>query len=292
MSSDVLADLSARIREHPAYAAAARRYVAEYAEWRHRLGVLNKVVANLARLRVLENLIYLHFLAEDQTASQGATFERLAELSGATDDIGARAVRTLLRLAQTAGLVVTGRNPADGRQRVYLPTDAMLQHSRAFTTISIRPLDAVFPDLKICARLEADPAYHRVVVMGLARVYFEIGLKRVPHPQGFGEMMRLEGAAPIFCVVIDCFRSGRDIPVASEFSRRFFVSQSQARAVLKAAEAAGLITTAARGHLIDAEPLARAYSEAHIRFLAFSALHTFGVAGCSSGKAGALIYTF
>jgi hypothetical protein len=62
-SSDALAHLWVRIREHPAYAAAAWRYAVEYAGWRDRLGVLNQAIANLARMRVLENLVYLHFLA-------------------------------------------------------------------------------------------------------------------------------------------------------------------------------------------------------------------------------------
>ena len=274
--------MSAKIRENPAYAAAAWRYVVEYAEWRDQLGPLNKVVANLARMRVLENLVYLHFLSPGREGRQGATFERLAELSGAVDDVGARAVRTLLRLAQSAGLVVSGRNPADGRQRLYRPTDALIHHSRAFTIIYVRPLDAVFPELNICKRLETEPDRHRDVVMGLARVYREIGMKGASQTQGFGDVMRLEGAAAIFCVVIDCFNKGRNIPSAPEISRRFFISQSQVRAVLKAAEAAGFIETGPRGRLIDAQPLARACSEAHIRFLAFSALHTFGLADAIS----------
>ena len=45
--------MSARILEHPAYATAVWRYAVEYAEWRDRLGLLNKVIANLVRMRVL-----------------------------------------------------------------------------------------------------------------------------------------------------------------------------------------------------------------------------------------------
>ena len=276
MDTEAFVKMLARIRRDPAYAPASSRFIAEYVQWRDDLGMLNKVIANVARLRTLQNLLYLHLMPPGPEGRQGATFERLAQISGAVDDVGARAVRTLLRLAQTAGLIATERNPADGRQRVYVPTEALFAQARAYTLLLVRPLDPIFPHLRVVERLEADPEFYRAVFMGYAGAYFDSDVGRRPlSPDGYRAVLRLEGAATIFCVVIDCFHNGRHIPAAREFSRRFLISQSQVRAVLKAAEAAGLIKTAPHGRLIDAEPLAQALGEAHLRFLTFVALKIF-----------------
>jgi len=277
MPREALAELSELIRSHPAFLRASRRYASEYVQWRERLGILNRVIANAARLRILENLIYLHAVRFDGQRRSGASFERIAELSGFTDDIGTRAVRTMLRLAQIGGLVVTARDPDDGRLRVYQPTEALLEHAREYVVIILRPLDAIFPHLHVRERLESEPGYYFEVISAMGRIYLEMGLKSPRTPDPFRDLMRLEGAAPILITVIDCHFNGRDIPAAPELSRRFLVSQSQARAVLKAAAAQGLIRTGPRGRLLDAEPLARMQFGAFARFLAFAARHGFGI---------------
>ena len=276
MWRESVTELADRIVAHPAFSEAAQSYICEYIDWRMSLGTLNKVIANAGRLRVLENLCLLHFLSLE-AGGQGTSFERLVEMSGVTDEIGARAVRTLLRLAQIAGLVVTGRGADDGRLRVYRPTDALLAHANDQIVLHLKPLDVFFPDLGLAARLEDPQRFFHSVAMGFGRVYLEQSLRRPGMDLAYRDLMRLDGAMPIFCVVIDCHRRGRDLPAAAELSRRFLVSQSQVRALLKRAESEGLLRLGPRGRILEATKLVDAMFAAYARFLAFTAFHVFEV---------------
>ena len=51
MSPEGLAALAAAIRGRPEFLLASRRYLAEFIAWRAGIGVINKVVSNLARER-------------------------------------------------------------------------------------------------------------------------------------------------------------------------------------------------------------------------------------------------
>src|SRR3954470_9238460 len=114
MGREEILNLAQRIRAHPRFAESTARSIQDYLSWRIRLGVLNKLIANLARERILELLLFLHFSREGK-GDYGATFERLASSSESRDRIGSRAVRTALRLAQIAGHVVQTRSFEDGR---------------------------------------------------------------------------------------------------------------------------------------------------------------------------------
>jgi len=277
MPRNGLTALTEMIRTHPEFPGAARRYLVDYVDWRERLGMLNRVIANAARQRILENLLTLHFSRSESGGGPGVSFERLVEVSGATDDVGARAVRTALRLAQIGGLVVNGRDAADGRLRVYQPTDALIGHGRELSIFTLRPLDIIFPHLRICEKLAADPAFYGVTAARVGRVVLQPGLRRPGIVSPLRDLMRQEGAIAIYNVVADCYSRGRDAPAAPELSRRFFVSQSQARAVLRSAEAQGLFRIGPRGRLLDAEPLTQGIMDGYARFLAFYALHIFGI---------------
>jgi hypothetical protein len=85
--------------------------------------------------------------------------------------------------------------------------------------------------------------------------------------------MRLEGARPILATVIDCYWRKIDLPPSTDIAKRFYVSPSQARAVLKYAQGQGFIRLAERGRLLDAQVLADAYLSSLRRFLAFVGAH-------------------
>ncbi len=283
MLRDASADMADMILVHPDFAPAMRRYAVEYTRWRESLGLLNKVVANAARLRILENIVYLHTVDFDSEGQPGPSFERISQLSSSTDDIGARAVRTLLRLAQISGLVLSRRDVEDGRLSVYQPTDVLMSYAKDYALVTLRPLDYMFPQLKISEQMETDPTYFSYVTLAFGRVYLKMGLRTPRTSDPFRDLMRLEGALPILLTVLDGYFQGHDIPIAPEFTRRFHVSQSQVRAVLKIAESLGLIRTASRGRLIDAAPLETALFAAYARFLAFAAQTGFGVEAPSIG---------
>ena len=272
MAREDLKQLANRIRAHPRFLTAATRGAEDFIAWRARLGVLNKVIATLSRERILEHLLYLHY-ARDPTVDHGATFERLAALSQLQDDIGARAVRTTLRLAQIAGHVILTRSLKDGRLRIYEPAEPLLAQAGEFYSHTLAVLEELAPEFRVHARLRGEPGFLPAMIGRIGRAYLACDFRAGSETDGYSNALRLEGARPILATVAVCHLSQRDPPSALELARRFHVSPSQSRAVLKTVEAHGLVRLAERGRLLDAEPLAQAYLRELCRLLAFLALN-------------------
>ncbi len=266
------------IRSHPRLVDAVRRFTAEYLQWRANLGVLNKVLSNLGRERLLEHACYLHFTRGELGNAHGATFERLAGLSASRDQIGARATRTALRLAQIAGLLLQTRSPEDARLRIFEPSEALLTLAREVYALTFGVFDDLAPGLDLNARLSEDPDFHLDILAHLGRAFLRAKFQPQEEPDVFNALLRLEGGRAILTTAIERHWRGEDLPTSQEMARQFYVSPSQIRAVLKYAEALGLLRTAARGRLLDAGPLAEAYLDALSRFLAVFAEHAFGFA--------------
>lgn len=270
-------ELAAAIRSHPHFVDAVRRFTRDYLQWRARLGVVNKVLSNLGRERLLEHVAYLHFSRGEPGNAFGATFERLATLSATRDEIGARATRTALRLAQIAGLLLLTRSPEDARLRIYEPSETLLAMAREVYALTFRIFDDLAPGLALCARMREDPAFLAQVLAQLGRAFLKADFDPEGNPDVYNSLLRLEGGRMILSTAIERHWRGEDLPTAQEIARQFYISPSQIRAVLKQAESLNLIRTAARGRLLDAEPLAQAYFESVSRFLAVLAEHAFAL---------------
>lgn len=266
-----LKQLAAAMRSHPRFRDASHRFMYNFVDWRGRLGLLNKVTSNLARERIFEHLLYLHFARAGEGGDKGATFARLAALSVSRDQIGARAVRTALRLGQIAGLVTLSRSLSDGRLRIYKPSEALLAQSREYFSIAFRIVDDLTPGLRISARFFEEPNLLLSIFAKMGQVYLENEIQPNLAPDALTKLLRLDGGRAVLATVIDCHWRGRDLPASQDIARRFYVSPSQTRAILKQAEAQGLIAMAGRGRIADAELLADAYLDALCRFLAFVA---------------------
>jgi hypothetical protein len=273
MAREELKELARDIRVHPRFPEAAARATEEFIAWRIRLGVLNKVISNLARERILEHLLYLHFARSPAAGEHGATFERLADLSASRDRIGARAVRTTLRLAQIAGHVVLTRSHEDGRLRIYEPAEALLAQVGEYYLIMLGLLEDLAPEFRVRSRIRSEPGLLHDVIARIGRAYLAFDFRPSAEADPYSEVLRLEGARPILATVVDCRLNRRDAPSAPELARRFYVSPSQTRAVLKIVETHGLVEMGPRGRLIDAERLTECYLGALCRSLAFFARH-------------------
>lgn len=266
-------ELAEAIRSHPRFVDAAGRFTADYLQWRVRLGVLNKVLSNLGRERLLEHVCYLHFTRGEPGNVHGATFERLAELSAARDQIGARAMRTALRLAQIAGLLLLARSRKDARLRIFEPTQALLAMVRELYGLLLRALDDLAPGLGLHTAVSDDPDFLAQNLARLGRAFLDAEFGSREKPDVFNNLLRLDGGRAILTTAIKRHWRGEDLPTSQEIARQFYVSPSQIRLVLKHAESLGLIRTAARGRLLDAGPLREAYLDSLSRLLAVLAEH-------------------
>ncbi len=264
-----LKELAAAMRSHPRLREASRRFFHDFVGWRERLGLLNKITCNLARERIFEHLLYLHFARAGEGGDKGATFARLAALSASRDQIGGRAVRTALRLAEIAGLVSQTRSPSDGRLRIYRPSEAMLAQTREYFSIAFRVVDALKPSLRVSERLYEEPNLMISIFVKIGQAYLEDEVQPNPAPDALTSLLQLDGGRAVLATVIDCHWRGRDLPASQDIAKRFYVSPSQTRAILRYAEVQGLIAMAGRGRIADAEPLTSAYLDALCRFLAF-----------------------
>ena len=268
MRGDGPRELAQAIRSHADFVEAACGFTGDYLQWRGRLGVLNKVLSNLGRERLLEHTSYLRFSRGEPGNPHGATFERLAALSMARDDIGARAARTALRLAQTAGLLAPMRSLSDARLRIFEPTDALLAMTREVYVMAFGIFDHLAPGLGVSVAMRDRPEFLLEVLGRLGRSFLKARIRPHERVDVYNALLRLDGGRAVLTIAVDCHWRGEDLPTSQEIARQFYVSPSQIRAVIKHAEALGLMRTAKRGRLLDAARLAETHLDAMSRFLA------------------------
>jgi hypothetical protein len=211
--------------------------------------------------------------ADDQP--DGATFERLVAISESREGVGARAVRTALRLLQISGLIVSTRSRSDGRLRIYQPTQALLAQSRDYYSIVFGMFDALAPGANVSSRLKEDPHYLMEIFARAGEVFLAEDFILYPGPDALSEVLRLDGASAILALVVDCRWSGRQMPTPSQLAPLYQVSGSQARVILKAAADKTLIVLGPRGALLDASALADGYLLRYSQYLAFFARYGF-----------------
>ena len=277
MWREELKELAETIRSHPQFPLANRRFATDFVAWRGGLGVLNKVLSNLAREHIFEHALYLHFARDPGDLDDGATFERLAALSESRDEIGARAVRTGLHLAQIAGLFILRRSRSDARQRIYEPTEPLIAMTREYSALAFQVLDDIAPNLNLSARIRHEHSLTPALLARMGEIYLNSEFRRHRDSDRLTNLMRLDGGRAVLAAVVDCHWRQIPLPTAQEFARLFYVSPSQIRAILKSAELHGLVRGASRGLIIDAEPLANAYLDAQARYLAFSMRYGLGL---------------
>lgn len=282
-----LKELVETIRNHPQFLHANLRFVADFIAWREKLGIINKVTSNLARERIIEHVLYLHYANAAGESDAGATFERLASLSAATDEIGARAVRTGLRLAQISGLIVQTRSRADARLRIYEPAEPLLALTGAYSALALKIIDDMWPSLGLSVRVRDEVGLIPSMLARMSENYLRGVFRRHQPADPLAILLRLEGARPILACVIDCHRRQVPLPTAQEFARLFYVSPSQSRVILRTAEAHGLIRVAARGVILDAAPLVESFLDTQTRYLAFALRFGFGLDAASLARIGA-----
>jgi hypothetical protein len=266
-----LQELAAAIRAHPRFPEAARRSVSELVAWRSQLGITNRVISNLGRESIIEHLLILSFTRRLDDQSGGATFERLAALSGAREGVGARAVRTALRLLQIGGLVVSTRSRRDGRLRIFQPTPTLLAQARDYYAIVFGVFDALAPGANIRSRLEEGPEFLSEILGRAGDAILARDFTPRPEAAAFTQLLRLDGASAILAFVVDCHWSRRRLPTPGQLAPLFQVSGSQTRVILKAAADKALIVLGLRGALLDASALADEYLRYYSQYLAFFA---------------------
>jgi hypothetical protein len=270
-----LQELAAAIRANPEFPESVRRSVNELVNWRSQLGVTIRAVSNLNRRSIIEHLLFLTATGRANDQSKGATFERLVAISETRERVGARAVRTALRLLQISGLIVSTRSRNDGRLRVYQPTPALLAQSRHYYSIVFGVFDALAPGSNIGPRLKEDAHYLMEIFARAGEAFLAENFILHPSPAALGEVLRLDGASAILAFVVDCRWSGRQVPTPSQLAPLFQVSGSQTRVILKAAADRALIILGPRGTLLDASALAEGYLLRYSQYLAFFARYGF-----------------
>lgn len=248
-----------------------RRYTAKYMEWRRDLGMINRLISNVSYEHVLENVMCFHFL-NCPGMFPGASFERVLDLSQVRDGIGSRAVRSVLALAETAGWVLVKRGLIDKRQKLFEPTETLLNMMRDLCSLPLGILDDMNGNYIIHQKLYKDPDFIRFVFTRLGEVYV-INPEYDPHLETnvYENLQRMDGGPSLIATSLVCSWMGRDLPTAQDLAKHYYVSASQIRFVMAYADSVGLIKTGYRGRLMGTDALEEAYVDALCHDLALFA---------------------
>ena len=138
---DPLAHVQAAILRHPKFPLASRQYFEGIAMWRRTLGLANRFSSTEVATHIIYYVMLLHYGNPTGAPEAGATFGRLLNICETRKQCGARALRTVLVLANLAGYVHAARSPTDRRVQYYVPSPKLLEMVREFHRRALSCLD-------------------------------------------------------------------------------------------------------------------------------------------------------
>ena len=265
------------ILQHPKFPIASRHYFKGITTWRRTLGLANRFSSTEVATHIIYYVMLLHYGNPTGAPEAGATFGRLLDICETRKQCGARALRTVLVLANLAGYLHAARSSTDRRVQYYVPSPKLLQMVREFHRRALSCLD----------HLVAQPIYEQMTDAGsevsehiLATAGREVvsqGIPIVEYIPDLHHLMQLAGGCPTVLAIVYALECGAPLPSTYQIAREYGISASQARNILQVATGHGLVQVNESGQPVEANGLRQASRTLLARELALYAKYTFGL---------------
>lgn len=276
LANDPLHEISQAVMRHPGFEVAAMRYAGNVVGWRKRLGRFNRVGTNLG-FHIVNYTMYLDFARRAGQSEQGATYSAILEICESRKQCGGRALRTVLTLLTVLGHLRVERLKCDARIRVYVPSDRMIQEATDIYGYAMGALEELVPNSDYGRRIEDDPTLLWQLISRSGRAIIEDGIRITEHFPELDRIISQAGGLPTTISLTHANMTDASMPSTREIAKNFTISPSQVRAVLAAADEAGLINRSKDGDIADVGPLVAAHKGLLARELALHIKYTLGL---------------
>jgi len=277
MLKDPLHGVSTGIYTHRNFENAALTYIESLVKWRCDLGAFNKVISSYSRHLIVRYVLFLHFGNDSGNPDKGATIQRLLDLCLERDRCGSRVLRNVLSLAQMTGYLSIERGRFDQRLKVLEPTDKLLEQMRRYYAHTFRCFDVLLGDRAPRQISRDDPDMVERVCFAVGGPYIDQHLLIGEYFEDLHSLFGLDGGFATVFAVVDAQMRGQTPPSYKDIAQRFRLSASQARKILKSAEARGLMTFDDMGKVAGASGLVEACKRFIARELALYAKFALGL---------------
>lgn len=232
---------AATLRSTPAFARAVETYVRGQGAFQKRSRLVNALVSNDARWRVISYVTYLAFDVETYGRLGGATGFRLVDFCSSNGEAKPRTVKTMLALLQLTGFVRVLASPDDKRVKHYQPSEKLYGYARDWVAAMADTLDVAEPGRARGRRIREDRPFFERTAVEAGRIHMSGGQ---PHPRAknarIAELSARMGGASVICAVLIAAHDGAALDSAATLARRYALSKSQVSALLTQGHRRGL----------------------------------------------------
>ncbi|WP_027057527.1 hypothetical protein [Mesorhizobium loti] len=265
------------ILAHTAFAEARRAWIDGMLGLYENNPFLSRLLAATQRSAVFFNTLVLDAAHDPADRSTWPTISLLQEVMAAYQLSSRRSIETIVARFVETGYLSRRAVAADNRVRLLVPTEKMLAHDLDWVRVYYSPLSLMFPACGYAQPMRRDPA-------------FRTALRRASRP-GLGDAVKLLATNPTITfmmnrdagmmVLIKLMQTGGATGLSSvaftDLAKRFGISRTHVRRLLRDAEMEGLLRLSKAGIALE-PPLVTAFN----RFLAdcmagFHALYHFAM---------------
>jgi hypothetical protein len=233
---DPLAAKAESIQQHPQFAQAFRHYIETMLDWRALNKAAAKASASHARSTIVGYVLYLHFAADPADPDDGPGYAKLLRLCVQRRDCGPRVLKTVLALLRLTGFVRLERGMRDKRLKLYRPTAKMIGFMQDWYSRSVGSFDKLNPNNDFGRRLRRDEALLGHIITAIAPPYMDNNIQLVGHFPALFELFAFDAGFPVAALMVQSHLNQVPMPSATAIAKRFGLSPSQIRVILKMLE--------------------------------------------------------
>lgn len=253
------------------FASVMRDYTAALVAFRRDPRVVNKLISQEARYRVVNHLLSLHAGKVLAGGPGGVTYGEMVELCAAFPGIGLRVLKTMLSMLVLTGFADSARDPADRRVKIYTPSSKLVAVACARLAAIVDALQVLEPDVPHAAALRDDPTLWMRAIHRNGRTQLDSQVLQSQMPEFTGFAAGREGTAQIVYAVMLADMDAAPLPSRSALARQFGLSKTQVWSIFAEGERLGYFSAGDGAAPVATDKLRRQYAKWTALELAFCA---------------------
>lgn len=216
-----------------------RDYTSALLGFRQDPRVVNKLISNETRFRVINHLLFVHAEKILAGGAGGVTYGEMLDLCAQFPHIGLRVIKSMLPMLVLGSFANVTRDPHDHRVKIYTPSEKLIATVHARLAPIVAALKVLQPDIPRDELLRDDPMFfwRAIYINGRAQLG---GGPLVTWMSRFNRFTgSREGAGQVIYAVMLADMDGAPLLSRSALAKQFGLSKTQVWSVFAEGERIG-----------------------------------------------------